>query len=129
MKTPVAGSPRALFTSSDAMREQDGCGGQERGAGAPRCPANEPRDFLPFHRAGGSRSPMRIPILLLLACASQLFADRLDDLTKPPHSPTPVRVMTVSDAAGAKANPCSQPVAKLLREHVDILTQYFDLRP
>ena len=29
-------------------------------------------------------------------------------LTRPPHSPTPVPVLTVSGAAGAKANSCSR---------------------
>ena len=41
-------------------------------------------------------------------------------LTRPPHSPTPVRVLTVSDAAGAEANSCSMVIGCLSKKRIPI---------
>ena len=50
------------------------------------------------------KSLLSFPIARAAAAVLAIFLGAVSIAARPPHSPTPVHVLTVSGAAGAKAN-------------------------
>ena len=72
-----------------------------------------------YWERGTERGPVRPPLIgnwilrglgRVGGCSDRLLAVK-PCAVRPPHSPTPVPVLTVSGAAGAKANSCSNEAA------------------